>query len=156
MEILNTCARSVLKVHAPIQVQFELQNFILAAACTFSTLRVVNGVKTAIKLSFSFFHSIVLGKFIRCLRRQKTPPPPRLILFFGELNCSFLDSYTAYPQKLRSCPAACASAPHAPRTMHAGYKNSACTSNTFHTARARVPDTVAYACAHACPVPIAT
>ena len=68
-------------------------------------LDLVNGVKIVIKgikgITESFFDSIVLGNFICCLAHEK-----QLILIFGELNCSFLDGYTAYPYKLLSCPAA--------------------------------------------------
>ena len=56
----------------------------------------------------AFFDSIIPGKFICCLAQEKR--------LFGELNCSFLHGYTAYQQKLPSCPAPCDSAPPPPES----------------------------------------
>ena len=81
-------------------------------------LDLVNSVKIVIKgiiikgTTEAFYDSLVLGKFICCLAREK-----RLIPLFGELNCSFLNGYTVYPQKLPSCPAPCDSAPPPPESL---------------------------------------
>ena len=56
----------------------------------------------------AFFDSIIPGKFICCLAREKR--------LFGELNCSFLHGYTAYQQKLLSCTAPCDSVPPPPES----------------------------------------